>query len=649
MKNSHPLSIAVLSIFMALHLSGCENEDYAAIDCSPGSAVSGVTNCASENQAVTGDEDPQLPEQPQEPTLPPQAEYQNKGGVTGQVVGASYWEQGKICFDTNQNGLCDIGSEPVEVLWSEGRFSFAAEAVATAVENKTLLLAINEEGATKPVAMYAPAPETSTAEGVFITPFTTLVVSETQFNPNTLSSFEAARSALATGTPAIGNAQVLLGSDHLAGGEQMVIGQAAAIAASLAQSQNLLASHHFQGTAAVINQIYRSGDLEVTTVLLAAIEALEPLGDSVVAELLEPALTWGLGHADEISGTIDARNELAVVGSKWRNRLIVINTSGAALDQIGLGDFAEFPGGERDEVDAVTGATEQVLEKVQLTPDAVSAIVGVGKYKKESAERGVGLYRANLSQPTLIPAHRFGVDMVNTVDFFAFADFNDFALSADGSKIVLAGEDKRLVALTNQTFSEDFSLDFTSKVRAVGIDSTGGHAFAALFGARTGLATVDISTGTEVGFMATGSQYPEKIVTFANDTRMGFYLRKGKTLFIYNIENPASPQLILQLEGSEKMKTFAFSGDGKFAVAGIVGGIVEVYALESGQLISEFVTEKDALGVSKSVNDIAFTDNSRALVSIKNGVQVLNIEVVPPKEWSEADKQVWFDQHRKPL
>lgn len=635
MKKQLSLPIAFLLALNSVYLTGCENESYSAISCRPDAAQEGITNCASANEV----------EPPQ--NIPLQTEYKYKGGITGRVLSENYWFEAQICFDVNQNGKCDTAFEPVEKIWENGQFSFIPEAF-NGIGHSTPLLARSNAGTELPVALYAPTPENATANNVFVTPFTTLVVNETRFNPNTLASTPLARTALSTGTPTIGDNDNLIGSDYLANGNTAAATDATVIANALAQAQHLLPENHYQATAAVVDRIYQTGVFNVT-ITVADIQSQEPLGDSINAELKTPADVWPLGDADEISVTLDVSGNIAVVGSIYHNRLIVFDLSNADPVRIGLGEFAASPG-LRDEIDAVTGATEQVIQRLELTPDAVTAIVAVEKYKASSDDRGVGLYRANLSQPTNVPTKRFGEDTVSTADFFAFPDLNDFALSDDGSKLVLAGENKQLVALNNQTFSLDQSITLQSKVRAVGIDDTGRYAFAALFGARTGLVTLDLTTGTELGFIATGTQYPEKIITFANNSRLAFYLRNGNILSIYDIANPGQPQFISEIEGTEKIKTFTISDDGKLLLLGIVGGIVELHTLDNNaRLINSFQTENDNAGTAKPVNDLAFTSNTRALVSIKNALQVLDIEIVLASELSELEKQQWHDTHRKPL
>lgn len=635
MRMQHRIPTALLLALDSIYLIGCENENYSAISCHPDTAQVGVPNCASENGI-------NLPE-----NQVSQTEYEYKGGVTGRVLGADYWVEATICFDINRNGSCDAASEPVENIWDSGQFSFVPEAFI-GVGSETPLLARNAAGAEIPQALYAPVPNSSTSDNVVVNPFTTLVVNETRFNPASLASDAVARETLGSGSPVIGSIDDFNGNDYLEDADILATANATSIAITLAKAQTLSPEKHYQATAAVVDRIYQTGMLDVD-VIAADIENQEPLGDSLNGVLEVPAESWPLGHEEEVSVTLDISSDLAVVGSVYHNRLITFDVAGDDPVRLGLGDFASSPV-DRDEIDAVTGASEQVINTLELSPDSVTAVVAIEKYKQSSDERGVGLYRANLSQPAIIPASRFGEDETATTDFFPFPGLNDLALSGDGSRLVLAGEDRVLVALNYQTFSLDTSIAFQSKVRAVGIDNAGQYAFAALFGMRTGLATVDLASGDEVGFLGTGSQYPEQIVTFANDTRLAFYLRKGKVLFIYDITDPVEPVLVNEVETSRKIKAFAMSDDASLVILGVVDGFVELYSLENGaRLIDSFETETDDEGTAKPVNDLGFVNNSRALVSIKNGFQVLDIEITPQREWSEAELQQWYDEHRKPL
>lgn len=633
-KKQHPLSAAILLALSSLYLSGCEDEAYTAISCDPGSVREGVTNCASPNQV-------ELPDQASTQTV-----YENKGGVTGQVLGSDYWSNAQICFDINRNGRCDASSEPVEKVWENGQFSFTPEAY-TSIGSDTPLLALAGAEAETTVALYAPTPANATMASVFVTPFTTLVVNEIRFNPNVLASYSAAQLALLSGTPVVGSEADLAGNDYLANGGSTTKDAATAIDNSLKQAQKLLPEKHYLATAAVVDRIYQTGQFNVNPAV-ADIEAQAPLDNSFNAELKTPSLKWEPGHGDEVSVTLDVTGDLAVIGSQYHNRLIVFDTSGESPNRLGSGEFAASPG-ERDEVDAVTGASEQVLRKLELVPDAVSAVVAVKKFKKSSGARGVGLYRADLTQPDTIPTKRFGEDENSTPDFFAFPDLNDFSLSGDGHKLVIAGENKQLISLSNQGFSVDQTIEFKSKVRAVGIDSVGHFAYASLFGARTGLVVVDLTSGNEIGFFETGSEYPKKTTIFANDSRLGLYLRNGKTLSIYDISDSAQPQLTDEIQSNQKIKSFAFSENGDFALLGLLGGAVELYSLQGGaQLVNTFQIEENTQILSTQVNGLVFVNDNRAIVLTANQIQVLDITPILATDWSEENKQQWFNDHRKP-
>jgi len=378
------------------------------------------------------------------------------------------------------------------------------------------------------------------------------------------------------------------------------------------------------------SKIYQQGQLAVN-LLEEKINPQAPLDNTIKATLQTPSLSWELDHKDETSTTLDAAGNLAIVGSYFHNRLVVFDLSTEQPSLLSTGSFANTPG-RRYKVDAVTGASEQQLEQVRLTPDSLEAIVSVTKRKPSSDNRGIGLYRASLLYPETIPEKRFAEDASNTQDFYAFADINGFVMSGDGSKIAIAGEDKRLVTLNTSDFSLDHSFSFSSKVRSAGINGDASYAYAGLSGDRTGLAIMDVLSGTELGFIDTGSQYPQQIETFSNDTRLAFYLRKGETLFIYDNTQAQQPSVLTELEASGKIKTFAISEDGKIALIGINGGKVELFSLDgAARLVESFDTEGNSRG-NKPINDLAFVSNERALVSIKNGIQILDIETVSAKE-----------------
>ncbi|ALO35273.1 hypothetical protein CMT41_11480 [Colwellia sp. MT41] len=654
MKKSFKLSVITLMISKVLLLSGCTESEYQAQSCLLESTgeISSTISCATPDGTAFSADGTINEKDATEVT--PIITYQDKGGVSGRVFASSYWANAQVCFDLNRNGLCDEGIEPIEYSDENGQYSFDSSLLASSIANKAPLLALSvqheddSEQVSQPLALYAPAPDNSTDHNINISVFTTLTMNEMVFNPTSLSSAEFARAQLLASSLVFGNDELLLGQDYIELADSELSIQANSISASLLLAQELAGSSnylsHYKATAAVLDNMVQNNSYQVV-VTEADIEAQSYLDNKVTASLSATAIFWGLAHDDESSVDVHVQQNLAVVASKYHNRLIVLDMSEDKPETLSLNLFAGSPT-ERYDIDAFTGASEQSVNQLLVTPDALNVLVSVEKYSGDSSELGVGLYRADLSNPHLITDKRFAEDSKNTTDFFSFAGLNHSAISYDGTYIALSGEDKQAKVLNVADFSVVQTVTFDSKVRAVALDNLGNTLFASLYGSRVGVAIVDINTGAELGFFATGSVYPRSYNVLADGNTIAWYLRDSKVLSIYDISTRAQPVLKKSWAVVKSIKDFKISADGTLAAIAMVDGRLELYAIEGeAKLIDVYQTEVDSDSlVNKPINSIAFVDNNKLVISIKNGVQVLDISSVT----DEIDVQTWFELHRKP-
>lgn len=641
-KELPPLSVLALLVANAFIAVGCEKSEYAAVSCLPGSGMGDELSCGSSDGDKAGPAD--------DPGEPGQTQYEFKGGATGRAIGSSYWVGADVCFDINKNGICDSGIEPVEKSYAQGQYSFTPEATSLGIAANALVLATNASGNGEVYALRAPTPQLGIDQDHNVTVYTTLVVSETLFNPHTLNSVDLARSSLSNGSLIFGNAGLLSGEDYLLVSEPDTGNQVAAIQQSMASAQSLDISKHAKSVAAVVDAMYQQASYQVE-VTVDAVDQQSLFGVMINGSLSPNSLSWSTDHDDESSVAIDTAQNIAIVGSQYHNRLIVIDLNNANPEVLSLNEFASLDV-ERDEIDAVTGASEQSLTEVSITPDSLEVVVAVSKYKDSSAGRGVGVYKANLSDPNRISYRKFGTDTEATSDFFPFPELNDMSLSSDGSTIGLAGEDKTVVVLNTLDLTEKRIFELGAKARAITLNSTGDIAYVSVFGSRTGLVVLDISSGEELSFIATGSDYPNALEVFDQDSKIAWYLRKGKVLSVYDSTDTSQLALISQIESTEKIKYFDFSPSGEFVSIGLVGGRLELHTdLNAPVLVDAFQTEVDeslAEG-SKPINGLVFDRDDRLLVSIKNSVQVLDITTSEATDLSDEDLQAWFDGHRKIL
>ncbi len=613
-----------------LLITSCENEDYAAMSCDTSQVSSNAVNCST-------------------PVIEtPPIKYEYKGGVTGRVFASEYLVDAQICFDINQNGRCDSASEPVEQTFEQGKFSFTEAAVSSSIAAKVSLLAVSKD---KQLALYAatPASATNTEDNdVNVSVFTSLVVNESHYNPYHSGNTSSALNSLYQGDLKIANAEVLAGLDYVDTSNAVdasIIQQAALISASMIQGQALSPEKHYLATAAVVDEMYRSGSLS-TTIDQAGIALQGSLSESISATLSAETTSWNLDHEEETNVAIDVVDDLAVIGSRFRNRLTIMDVTNDLPLFISSALFASSPA-RRDQVDAITGATEQVLTHVKITPDKSSAIVAVEKHKKEGGGRGVGIYRANLNDRMNIPFMLFGEFTSNNTNYYSEDRLQDIALSADGSRVVLASDNRSLVLLNTANFNLIQKTDLTGKARSVAIDETGRTAYVGLLNPK-GFAIINTETSEQQAFIDTGHSFPDLIQSFSNNTRVAVRTYDSHQLSIYDTTQQASPALLKNIIASDKIKAFKISKDGKLALVALTQGRLELFSIENeARLVESLKTARDSNGFNRSIKSIQFSTDSRALVAIENAIQTLKIETRQVLEWTDAEKLEWYMTHRQ--
>ncbi len=632
-----PRSITLLcmpALFLnVLSITACTEDQYAASGCTQGAVQTNAATCAIPdgtiiNEAIT------------------QRSYVEKTGVSGRVIGIDYWQGATICFDNNHNGICEP-SEPNELSYEQGKYSFEGSEIAASISANAPLLAIkNQQQQSQPRIVTAPSPTNGDDKNVNITVFTTLVMNETEFNPYALGSSELAVTQLQSGDFVIASMAALRGQDYVSATDNNLITLTDQVANSLYQAQSLTGESPYQAMAAMVDQMYQQ-HTTITSVTQAEINQQDIQSEGINIHLSSPAISWNTGHDDEVSTDLHIQDGLAVVGSKWHNRLTVIDLSNETPAVLSQNNFASSPG-DRDEIDAFTGATEQVLSAVKVTPSTSlkpSVLVSVERHGEGNFDKGVGLYRADISDPSTIPEKRFAQD-AGSVDYYPFIELNDMAISADGNTVILSNDDKGISVINSADFSQIQSFVFNSQVRSVALNESGSIAYVALFGARTGMAILDVNSGEETAFVSTGNQYPELFRLLKGSKKMALYLRNGKSVFIYDVSNPAiSPVEITQIPVSAKIKSFAISDDGEVAVIGVSGGYVEVYSLT--EQTPRFLQGLQVEGNSP-INAVDFASNTRAILSLKNKIQTLDAQITLPSNWNDEQKANWYQSHRSP-
>ena len=620
MKNTTKILAAIIA--SGLLLSGCENSDYAAIPCIINSEKSQpeAIDCTAPQGASISD-----------PSPAPEQEIDLSQGLTGQVFDGAYWVSAKVCFDNNQNAICDAEVETTVLTDEQGRYIFTDNtAYAGLLNGSPLIATLDNRLMTANLVAGAPSSDKRN-----ITPFTSIVVNEMLFSNASLQDAELARQAIAEKDFILAGAELLAGKNYLADDSATVdINNfiASFNAVQLAFNQALNPIHNYSVLAATFTAMIENKSFSIAVnddLNQEDIDALPLLTTHIDAQLSTYLTTWDLDYEDEKSRKLSILNNLAIVGSKWHNRLTLLEITSIANAASGEAEaswissaiFAYVEGGQ-DEIDAFSGATEQLLQDIDISPDNRSVFVTIKKAKKNSKDIGVGLYRADIFSAQEIEEIKFASATGNSVDYYSFADINNTALSGDGKVLALASEKRKIAILNADTLAEQDILELDSKVRSIVLNQSGEQVFSGLSKSRrNGIVSINIGTKEENDFV-TSDSYPTNLQLFSNNLlAASFY--QDNTLSIFDVSDVTNMIALKHLIASAEITSFSLSNNGRFAAVAMNNGKIELFELiPSIRLIDKFDSQDNS-----NINDISFSDDNTLLVSIDNAIQILTINI----------------------
>ncbi len=620
MKNTTKTLAAIIA--SGLLISGCENSDYAAIPCivSNENVQPEAIDCTVPQGAIISD-----------PSPAPEQEIDLSQGLTGQVFDGSYWISAKVCFDNNQNAICDAEVETTVLTDEQGRYIFTDNAAYAGLLNGSPLIA-TLDNRLMTANLVAGAPSSDKRN---ITPFTSIVVNEMLFSNASFQDAELARQAIAEKDFILAGAELLAGKNYLADDSATVdINNfiASFNAAQLAFNQALNPIHNYSVLAATFSAMIENKSFSIAVnddLNQTDIDALPLLNTHVNAQLSTNLTTWDLDYEDEKSRKLSILNNLAIVGSKWHNRLTLLDIASIAnaasgeteASWISSAIFAYVEGGQ-DEIDAFSGATEQLLQDIDISPDNRSVFVTIKKAKKNSKDIGVGLYRADIFSAQEITETKFASATENSVDYYSCADINNTALSGDGKVLALASEKRKIAILNADTLAEQDILELDSKVRSIVLNQSGEQVFSGLSkSSRNGIVSINIGTKEENDFV-TSDSYPTNLQLFSNNLlAASFY--QDNTLSIFDVSDVTNMIALKHLIASAEITSFSLSNNGSFAAVAMNNGKIELFELiPSIRLIDKFDSQDNS-----NINDISFSDDNTLLVSIDNAIQILTINI----------------------
>lgn len=620
MKNT-TVNLAML-IACGLLLNGCENSHYSAASCNinENNTQPESFDCTTPQGAIIASADPA-----------PAEKIDVSQGLIGRVFDDTYWVNAQVCFDTNQNATCDLALETTVLTDEQGQYVFTNNATYAGLHNGSPLIAIlNNQLMSASPAANTDIPSTSN-----ISPFSSIVVNEMLFNKASFQDTELAIKAIADKEFILASPSLLTGKDYLSFSDiadsdipntAQDINNFISSFKKIQNSFNQLETpvENYSVIAAMFNAMIenKSFDINVDTEIdQSDIDALYILNRAVNTQLSNQLITWNLDYEDEKSRKLTTQDNLAIVGSKWHNRLTLLDTSTTEPSWVSSTVFAHVKGG-KDAIDAFSGATEQLLQDIDISPDNRNVFVTIKKAKKNSNDIGVGIYRADIFSPQYIEETEFASSTENTSDYYAYPNINNTALSGDGKVLALASEKRKIALLNADTLAEQNIIELDSKVRSIALNEQGDHIYAGLSrSSRTGIISINTATKEETAYIIS-ENYPTDLQYIGSNLLAASFYQEPM-LSIFDITDSSNIITLKHIIASDTITSFSLSDNAKFAAIAMQNGKFELFELTpSIRLIKKFDSKNNA-----HINDISFTSDNRLLVSTDNSIQVLTMTI----------------------
>lgn len=509
------------------------------------------------------------------PTKPVQNSYVDKGGLSGQVYMPNVSRmvnESKVCFDTNANGICDNG-EDFEKIYEEGKFSFAKN-ISDANKDQILVANIKNENFITTLSSY----ESN------ITPYTTLVVNETLYNPNANKDKNKAKELL----------KVKFSDESLLNGAMPNQNEAKELYETFKKAGTLNIANSLDAIANAVDNIYKqnTNTPELNAENVIAQTQIQTQGAQelkITSEDPSKILRWTKTHVDETQIGFSTNKNFALTHSKWHNSLRIIdkNTSSIVLESKFI-----YVDAEKEEIDTSTGASEQLLYKVLIDDEnniyGLTIVNGGDSVGPKPATRdggGNGVYKVSLQKNAdtySIPDTQL-VKVQAGANAYRMPDGKDMALNKDTLAII----GNELVTLNKNTLEKLKSIDLQAEGTAVAMSDK--YIFAGTYKERQSefrlydkdlnqLDSININTFLDSNGK---NRSVTKIATNGEYIAVQIATQYRKT-FLYKVENNKL-MLVRTLTVNPRsgaVSNISFTDDNKYLLVSTLGKNVEIYNVD---------------------------------------------------------------------
>lgn len=331
-------------------------------------------------------------------------------------------------------------------------------------------------------------------------------------------------------------------------------------------------------------------------------------------------VTWQKRDIEEQTQGVALSTQNSVVYGKWDNRIIIIDPSTKTIsdDKLYLDvEGKRYSSGEIPLADDVSGASEQILEKVLISESGTDMFSLLVKYNDESRDIGVGIYSDEIANG--IPLARFARRDTLDANYYSYPTVKDMALSYDGTMLIAGGDDKKIKIFEPNNLNTPIEINVGKKIRSLNFSKNDEYIFVGITGLSKFIRIYNIATKEKITEIKT-EKIPLSILELLAENKIVAIFQDSNKVMIYDvsdINNPIKSKLLI-ING--KAKSISISPDNKTFAISATGKQVNLFSIEGKENPKVITLQEECYGAS-------FVSQSKLVVVGKTSMEFFDIQL----------------------
>ncbi|HBK72119.1 MAG TPA: hypothetical protein DDZ39_10785, partial [Flavobacteriaceae bacterium] len=249
--------------------------------------------------------------------------------------------------------------------------------------------------------------------------------------------------------------------------------------------------------------------------------------------------------------------------------------------------------------------------------------------------------------------------------YYNYPEITDIFLSKDSSKLIASGDDSRILIFNADDLANPVVIDTAKRPKSIAISDDNVYVFAGVSknfaNPPKELSIYNANTKNLVGSWHSADSdfdYPVNILTKGAD-ELFVSVDKGTKIYHLNIADKNNIFEIKTYQASEKIKKLSLTEDKKHLIAALQKKQVEVFSLESDQVINISFSDNitAAFNFSKDDNEEKYKlaiitaypikDDAGGDVPNSAAVRYFDLTYLEDTGKSDASKLAWQQEHRE--